>query len=56
MYRDKKMKDLPSDLRPYEKCIKYGADALSDTELLAVIIKNGTKNKSAIMLADELVN
>ncbi|MDO4438192.1 MAG: DNA repair protein RadC [Eubacteriales bacterium] len=50
------MKELPSDLRPYEKCLKYGADALSDTELLAVIIKNGTKNNSAIMLADELIN
>ncbi len=56
MYRERKMKELPTDLRPYEKCLKYGPDALSDTELLAVIIKSGTKNKSAIMLADELIN
>ena len=29
---------LPTDERPYEKCKKYGAQALDDSELLAVIL------------------
>ncbi len=37
--------------RPYEKCLRYGAGALSDAELLAVILKTGTKGESALDLA-----
>ena len=32
------MKEIPSADRPYEKCEKLGAGALSDTELLAVLL------------------
>lgn len=46
-----RIKDLPSSLRPYEKCISYGAEALSDAELLAVLLRTGTKNESSISLA-----
>jgi len=49
------IKDLPEDERPYEKYIKYGPKALSDAELLAVIIKTGTKDKSCIELSRELL-
>ena len=34
-----RMKEMPKDQRPYEKCLRYGAAMLSDTELLAVILR-----------------
>ena len=51
-----KIKDLPLSERPYEKLELFGAEALSNVELLAIIIKNGTKNKSAINLAQQILN
>lgn len=37
------IKDLPETERPYEKCIREGEEALSDSELLSVILRCGTK-------------
>ena len=45
-----KMKDLPEGERPYEKLEEKGAKALSDSELLAIIIKNGTKNETSVQV------
>lgn len=45
------IKELPESERPYEKCETYGPQSLSDAELLAVIIRTGTKNLRAIDLA-----
>ncbi|MBQ9313587.1 MAG: DNA repair protein RadC [Clostridia bacterium] len=42
--------------RPYEKFMAFGAERLSDAELLAIIIKAGTKEKAAIELIYELMN
>ena len=42
------MKCLPVFDRPYERVERFGAKTLSDSELLAVIIKTGTKGKTAI--------
>jgi DNA repair protein RadC len=50
------VKDLPLSERPYEKCEKYGAAYLSDAELLAVILRTGTKNLRAIDLAVKVLN
>ncbi len=50
------VKELPTSERPYEKCEKYGAGALSDAELLAVIIRTGTKKQRAIDLAVNILN
>ena len=50
------IKKLPSSERPYEKMIMYGADKLSNSELLAIIIKNGTKEKTAIELAKSVLS
>lgn len=50
------MKDLPQDARPYEKCISHGAAALSDAELLAVLLRTGTKDESAISLAYHILS
>ena len=35
------MKEMPESEKPVEKCFRYGAQALSDAELLAVILKSG---------------
>ncbi len=49
------IKEMPFDMRPYEKCEKYGEAALSDTELLAVILRNGSKGKSSLKIASEIL-
>ena len=49
------IKNMPESERPYEKCQKYGVKSLSDAELLAVIIKSGTKNKRIIDLAMQVL-
>ena len=50
-----KMKQLPISERPYEKLLTYGEAALSNSELLAIIIKTGTKNKTAIDIARQVM-
>ena len=50
-----KIKDLPLDERPREKLLKYGADKLSDAELLTILISSGTKEKSALELGADLL-
>ena len=42
-------------LMPYEKFVRYGAQALSDEELLAVIIRTGMAGKDALSLAGEVL-
>lgn len=49
------MKDIPALERPYEKCLKYGAEALSDAELLAVLLRTGTKGENVLALAESLL-
>ena len=51
-----KMKELPELERPYEKLEMYGEKVLSDAELLAIIIKTGTKEETAVQLAQRLLN
>ena len=50
-----KIKSLPEEERPVEKAILAGAQCLSNAELLAVILGSGTKEKSAIGLAEEVL-
>lgn len=50
-----KMKELPESERPYEKCERDGAGALSDAELLAVILQTGTKTETAVALATRIL-
>ena len=51
-----KIKELPEVERPYEKLELYGEKALSNAELLAIIIKSGTKEKTSIEIANEILN
>ena len=51
-----KIKELPEIERPYEKLELYGEKTLSNAELLAIIIKNGTKEKTSVEMANEIIN
>jgi DNA repair protein RadC len=46
---------LPAQERPRERLVKLGPDALSLTELLAILLTTGTKDKSVLELAHEMV-
>jgi DNA repair protein RadC len=50
-----KIKETPLITRPREKLIRYGPNKLSDVELLAIILKTGTKNKNVTALATEIL-
>ncbi len=50
-----KIKELPSSERPYEKLEMYGEKYLSNSELLAIIIKTGTKDYTAVELAQHIL-
>lgn len=50
------IKELPLQDRPYEKLFKNGAEALSDTELLAIILNSGTKNKTVLEISQEIMS
>lgn len=42
--------------RPYEKCEQYGAENLTDMELLAVLLRTGTKGENSIQLANRILH
>jgi DNA repair protein RadC len=49
------MKDLPADARPREKLLARGAAALSDSELLALLLRTGTAGRGVLQMAHELL-
>jgi DNA repair protein RadC len=49
------LKDLPADARPREKMLSRGPSALSDAELLALLLRTGIKGKGVLQMADELL-
>lgn len=50
------IKEMLKSDRPYEKCMEMGATSLSDTELLAVLLRTGTKGLSALDLARQILD
>ncbi len=48
--------DWPMEERPREKLLQKGASALSDAELLAIFLRTGTRGKTAVDLARDLLN
>jgi DNA repair protein RadC len=50
------MKDLPPHARPREKLLARGAAALSDAELLALLLRTGTAGKGVLQMAQELLD
>ena len=51
-----KIKNLPLSERPYEKMEMYGPESLSNAELLAIIIKTGTKDETSTTVAQKILN
>ncbi|MBB6729313.1 RadC family protein [Cohnella zeiphila] len=49
------IREIPQDERPRERMIKQGASALKDAELLAILLGTGTRNESAIRLAERII-
>ncbi len=49
------IKDLPAGDRPRERMAQHGADALRNAELIAILLRTGTKGISAVQVADELL-
>ena len=50
------LKDLPPDARPREKLLARGPGALSDTELLALLLRTGTAGRGVLQLASDLLS
>jgi len=50
------LKDLPPDARPREKLLARGPGALSDAELLALLLRTGLAGKGVLQLAQELLD
>ena len=50
-----KIKDLPKFDRPREKLVKYGVSKLSNSELLAILLRTGKNGKNAVDLATEIL-
>ncbi|MBC8103460.1 MAG: DNA repair protein RadC [Cytophagales bacterium] len=50
-----RIRELPADERPRERLLHYGADALSTSELLAILLRTGTEQRSATGLAEHLL-
>jgi DNA repair protein RadC len=50
------MKDLPAALRPREKLLSLGPQALADTELLALLLRTGLQGLGVLQLAEKVLN
>jgi DNA repair protein RadC len=55
MSQSNSIKNWSEDERPREKVLQKGVSVLSDAELLAILISSGTKEKSALDLAREIL-
>lgn len=55
VFKPMAIKDWHEDERPREKLLQKGAASLSDSEILAIFLRTGSKDKSAISLARELI-
>ena len=50
------MKEMACEERPYERCEQFGASNLTDSELLAVLLRTGTRGENALQLADKILH
>ena len=50
------IKELPESDRPREKLLKFGAENLTDSELLAILLRTGLKGKNVLDLSREVLN
>lgn len=50
-----RIKDMPSNERPRERLVENGADALKNSELIAILLRTGLKGISALQVAEQLL-
>lgn len=50
-----KIMDLPKNERPREKLLRYGADELSNSELLAIILRTGSNSENILNLSSRIL-
>ncbi|MFT0799894.1 DNA repair protein RadC [Bacillus swezeyi] len=50
-----KLRDFPEDERPRERLLNIGAESLSNHELLAILLRTGTKKESVLQLSNRLI-
>jgi len=50
-----KIKDLPKQNRPRERFLKHGPEALSDSELFAIILRTGSPNENVVDMSNRLI-
>lgn len=51
-----RLRDLPEDERPRERMKRLGAEALSNAELLAILLRTGSRKESALHLAQRVLH
>lgn len=51
-----KLNDIPKNKRPRERMIMFGAEALSEEELMALILRSGTKGENVLALSKRLLD
>lgn len=51
-----KIKEICAEERPYEKCERFGAEHLTNAELLAVLLRTGTRGESSLQLARRILH
>jgi DNA repair protein radc len=56
MKENETVKSISQEERPYEKCKRFGADNLTDAELLAIILRTGTKGQNVLDLARNILH
>ncbi|MDD3458842.1 MAG: hypothetical protein PHO74_05150, partial [Weeksellaceae bacterium] len=54
-YRQKSIKNWAEDDRPREKMLSKGQQSLSDSELLAILLRSGDRQNSALDLAKQIL-
>jgi len=51
-----KIKDMPETSRPRERFLENGPEALSDAELMAIILRTGTKEENVVEMSNRLIS
>ena len=49
-----RISDFTEDSKPREKLLSYGAESLSDAELLAILLGSGTKDRNVLELSNDI--
>ncbi|HSH93094.1 MAG TPA: UPF0758 domain-containing protein, partial [Roseimicrobium sp.] len=55
MHSPVSIRELPAEERPRERLVSLGADALRNSELIAILLRTGMKGASAIHIAEQLL-